>query len=141
MRVVTFLLLIFIMSGQLYAQEIRSDSLEIKRKIAFSDGKYFKPTKQIRKAYRNRMLTNTSDYFNPTVQTVSNSALLKDSIYMKSYKNAAYNNSVRNIRLNRTIIISGSIIIAGAVAVVVIIVKLVDAFASALADGITKSVI
>lgn len=103
MRVVTFLLLIFIMLGQLYAQEIRSDSLEIKRKIAFSDGKYFKPTKQIRKAYRNRTLTNTSDYFNPTAKTVSNSGLLKDSAYVKFYKEAAYKNTVHQIKSVGTI--------------------------------------
>lgn len=131
MRVVPFLLLIFIMSGRLYAQEIRSDSLEIKRKIAFSDGKYFKSTKQIRKAYRKHTLSNTSDYFNPTNKSVSNSDLLKDSTFVQAYKQAAYNNSVKNIKIDRTIIIGGSIIIAGAIAVAVIIIKLIEGFAEA----------
>lgn len=110
------------MFGQLYAQEIRSDSLEIKRKIAFSDGKYFKPTKQIRKAYRQHVLHNTSDYFSPTIQKVSKSDFLKDSAYVKYFKNAAYEYSVRKIKLNRKII-TGSIIIAGLVALPFVVVK------------------
>ncbi len=136
-RIILLLLLLLTINLQLVAQVEKIDTSAVKRKIAFTDGRNFKPTKQIRKAYRNHVLTNTSNYFNPTIQTVSNSGFLKDSVYVKSYKNAAYNNSVRNIKLNRTIIIGGSVIIAGAVVVVVIIVKLVDA----LADSITKSVI
>lgn len=122
MKVVTLFILFLIICSQLYAQEIHIDSSEIKRKIAISDGKYFKPTKQIRKAYRNRTLTNTSDYFNPTAQTVSNSALLKDSAYVNSFKKAAYKNSVRKIKVNRRII-TGIIVIAGLVALPFVVVK------------------
>jgi hypothetical protein len=128
MKVITLFFLFLFVYNQLYAQEVRIDSIEIKRKIAYADGRIFKPTKQIRKAYRNHTLTNTSNYFNPTVQTVSNYRFLKDSVYVKSFKNAAYDNSVRNIKLNRTIIITGSIVITGLIALGILIAKALESF-------------
>lgn len=101
---------------------VQTDSTSLKTTFATSDARRFKPTKQIRIDYRKHSLSNTSDYFKPTIQNVSNPGLLKDSIYVKSFKNAAYKNSIRKIKFKQKIII-GSIVVAGLVALPFVVAK------------------
>lgn len=90
------MILLFVPTISLYAQVIPIDSAKIKTKIAVVDARHFKITKTIRRARQRRLLLNSSDYFMPTASTVSDPRLLKDSVYVQAYKNAAYNRSVHN---------------------------------------------
>ena len=111
----------------LLAQVVQSDSSALKIKVAKADARHFRPNKQIRKAYRKKELSNTSDYFKPSNQTVSNSKLLNDSIYVKTYKTIAYKKTITQIRSIGTII--GFTIIIGIVVIVVDLVKLSNSVA------------
>lgn len=128
--------MMLILSSKLQAQNLQTDSAAFIEQKAYAYGRYFRPTKPIRKAYRKHTLTSTSDYFMPTKQTVPNSDLLNDSVFVQVYKEAAYDNSVRKIKSNRAIIWGGSVVIAGAIVVALIIVKLVEEFAATISKSL-----
>lgn len=78
-----------------------------------------------------KLATETSDYFKPNEVGIQNKSLLQDSDYVKAYKITAYNRTLRQIKLNKTIIITGGIVIVGIVALYVLIIK---ALGSAFSD-------
>lgn len=123
------LLILLILSLKLQAQTAQPDSAAI-RKTAIRDAdKSFKLNKTIRKAFRNKQLYSTSDYFKPNLNTTKNSELLTDSNYVKNFRHVAFDDTVNQIRLNRSKIVIVGVVVAGAAAVaVVILVKLAEAF-------------
>jgi len=128
MKNIVLLVFLFSTTLQLFAQ---TDSIALKTEIAFADAKHFRINKQIFKACRKKLATETSDYFKPNEVGIQNKSLLQDSDYVKAYKIAAYNRTLRQIKLNKTIIITGGIVIVGIVALYVLIIK---ALGSAFSD-------
>ncbi|RYE11503.1 MAG: hypothetical protein EOP44_01340 [Sphingobacteriaceae bacterium] len=134
-------LLFLLISLKVQAQTAQPDSVTI-RKIASRDAdRSYKLNRTIRKAFRNKQLYSTSDYFKPNANTTKNTTLLTDSGYVKAYRHIAFDNTVNQIRLNRSKIVIIGIVVAGVAVIVVAIIKLVEAFANALSDSITRSVI
>jgi hypothetical protein len=128
MKNIVLLVFLFTTTLQLFAQ---TDSIALKTEIAFADAKHFRINKQIFKVCRKKLATETSDYFKPNEVGIQNKSLLQDSDYVKAYKIAAYNRTLRQIKLNKTIIITGGIVIVGIVALYVLIIK---ALGSAFSD-------
>lgn len=120
MRVVTFLLLIFIMFGQLYAQEIRSDSLEIKRKIASYDAKHFKLDKKVWKAFRKHNFAYTSDYFKPNIVNVSDPNLLTDSAYVKAFRVVAHKKTTKRHTTGHYFLVGGGIYVVCTIVLIIV---------------------
>jgi hypothetical protein len=109
-NIILLLLLSFVPTVQLFAQKAQPDSVTIKIELAKADARHFRPNKQIRTARKNRLLLNSSDYFMPTANTVSNSKLLTDSVYVKAFKDAAYNRSIHNGKTSYYAVVSAEII-------------------------------
>ncbi|MDF2430671.1 MAG: hypothetical protein JWP44_302 [Mucilaginibacter sp.] len=63
--------------------------------FARKDAKKFSLSIAELKRFKAMHYPNTSDYFNPTAQTASNLALLKDSDYVKTFRNEAFYNSLK----------------------------------------------
>ena len=73
------------------AQATHQDSVRANR--AKKDARHFKLKKSELKRFNTEHLPATSDYFNPTMKT-SKPELLKDSVYVRSYKTAAFYNAL-----------------------------------------------
>jgi hypothetical protein len=73
------------------AQATHQDSVRIKQ--AKKDARFFKLNKNELKRFNSEHFPATSDYFNPTAGK-SAPALLNDSVYVQSYRNAAFYNAV-----------------------------------------------
>lgn len=135
------LLILLIICLNAQAQTSKPDSVTI-RKTAIRDAdRSFKLNRTIRKAFRNKQLYSTSDYFKPNLNTTKNSELLTDSTYVKNFRHVAFDDTVNQIRLNRSKIVIIGAVIVGVAIISVLIIKLIEGFANALANSITKSVI
>ncbi|MFI5453713.1 hypothetical protein ACHMWN_16360 [Pedobacter sp. UC225_61] len=90
-------LLIFFISTKLPAQTVNKDSIE---NIAVKDVKnLFKLKNPQLHNFRKYRYTSSSDYFKPNELNVSNVSLLKDSVYINTYRTAAYYQTKRDARL------------------------------------------
>ncbi len=131
MLIVSLLLLVFVV-GNVFAQSIKKDSII---KIATADAQNFqlnksdlekfridrrdqlvqmhKPSKMFDRNYQEQVRTQkvdyTSDYFKPTKATVSDSTLLTDSVYVKAFREAAYNKTLKRRTAGHYIAVYGSI--------------------------------
>ncbi len=72
----------------LKAESLPVDSLV---KIAQSDAKKFRLNKADMKRFRKDRRNSNSDFFKPAKNSVSDTTLLADSVYVKAYRLAAYN--------------------------------------------------
>ncbi|TAF45136.1 MAG: hypothetical protein EAZ51_01685 [Sphingobacteriales bacterium] len=70
-------------------QSLNQDSLN-KANTARADAEFFKLNKEQLKMFRNKRFAENSDYFKPTLVHTSNVSLLNDSVYVKVFKNKAY---------------------------------------------------
>ena len=131
-----FIILLFLLLTQntsLFAQDTKTDSAKTAT-IAVTDAdKYLKINKKIRKAYRQKKLSSTSDYFKPTLQTTSNASFLTDSNYVKVYRHTAFESTVYQIPLNRTKVVIVAVAVAGVVVTVIVIVKVMEKIGNAFA--------
>jgi hypothetical protein len=92
-------------------------------KIARSDvGRRFVLTKEEYKLYKKDKGNTTSDLFKPNSNTVSDTTLLADSVYVKAYRNFAYIKA-RSRADSRLIVIAGGTIIVACVAVAALIIN------------------
>lgn len=73
------------------AQHTHQDSVRIKQ--AKKDARHFKLKRSQLKRFNTEHLPATSDYFSPTMKT-SKPDLLKDSVYVQSYKTVAFYNAL-----------------------------------------------
>ncbi len=70
---------------------IPADSNKLnKEHLARDDVKNFNFSKDMLKRSKEERFKITSDYFSPTIQTTANVDLLKDSVYVKSFREEAY---------------------------------------------------
>jgi len=126
------MLLVVCSAVSLFAQDIKRDSII---KIAMADAENFElnkkdmekfridrrdqllgmhdPSKMFDRNYREQVRTQkvdyTSDYFKPTKAMVSDSTLLTDSVYVKAFRDAAYNKTLKKRTAGHYIAIFGSI--------------------------------
>lgn len=125
-----FLLLITVL--QVSAQQSQYDSVKIRQTAIRDADNSFKLNRTIRKAFRQKQLYSTSDYFKPNLNTTKESNLLRDSNYIKVFRHTAFENVVYQIKLNRTKLVIVGVVVAGIAVVAVIIVKIADAITNGL---------
>ncbi|MDB5135690.1 MAG: hypothetical protein JWP37_2293 [Mucilaginibacter sp.] len=70
------------------AQTLGADSVT---KAAFADARSFRLDKQDMKRFRKDRKNSHSDFFKPVKANMRDTALLKDSVYVTAYRQAAYN--------------------------------------------------
>lgn len=99
---------ILVVSGSA-AQTISHDSLMVE--IANTDVKTFKLNGNKLKQFRVHHFSPSSDYFKPTPVNTSDTSLLKDSTYIKAFKQAAYNKTLHRRTTGHYVLIIGSIAI------------------------------
>lgn len=80
------------LSGNAFSQTSYPDSI---KRIAVADVQNFMLKEETIKKIRNQRSESSSDYFKPSKEQASNTSLLNDSIYVKAYRDAAYN-KIRN---------------------------------------------
>ena len=105
MRKLLLLFLIIGLSNFLYAQVSHNDSLIQQAKI---DSRKFSISKSDLKKFKKQRWLSTADYFKPSVKNTSNVYLLTDSVYVKSYRMAAFRRTRTVIDSNKAILIAGS---------------------------------
>jgi len=93
------------LSNFLYAQVSHNDSLIQQAKI---DSRKFSISKSDLKKFKKQRWLSTADYFKPSVKNTSNVYLLTDSVYVKSYRMAAFRRTRTVIDSNKAILIAGS---------------------------------
>lgn len=126
-RIILILLLTLSSTCALFAQ---TDSTTLKTTLATIDASYFRLDREVRRAYRKHQITKTSDYLNPTTNRIRNPDLVSDSVYVSTYKNIAYKNTIRSIKSERKVIFIAGVVIVGVVAGAIVIAKaLIDALA------------
>jgi hypothetical protein len=108
MKVLILFLLFFSATFQLLAQVTKADSVAFKITIATSDARHFKTNKQINLAYRKHRITHTSDYFKPITNAVDSPNFTADSVYVKAYKNAAYEKTTDRRNFRRYVLMNAS---------------------------------
>ncbi len=91
----TAFLMVFL-SFHLKAQTGHRDSII---KIAIADAKNFRLGDADMKDFRKNRRHLAADYFNPTITAASDTALLKDSVYVQTYRQTAY----KKTRKRRTV--------------------------------------
>jgi len=117
------ILLLFLISGtQVFAQVAKNDSTDLKTKIAENDAKNFKLDKEIRKKYKKHHFDYHSDYFKPNESTVSNTSLLKDSVYVKAYRRAAYIRNIKRRTAGHYVIVGAEVLIVAYLVFAVIVI-------------------
>ena len=84
----TIVILLSLLALKAQAQNLREDSI---KKIAITDAKKFKLDKADLRVFRRNRSNLASDYFKPVRAAVSDTALLKDSVYVKAYREKAWN--------------------------------------------------
>ena len=73
------------------ALKAKSPPVDSLVKIAQSDAKKFRLNKADMKKFRKDRRNSNSDFFKPAKNSVSDTTLLADSVYVKAYRMAAYN--------------------------------------------------
>lgn len=109
-------LFLSVIGGSVFAQSLPNDNLEM---IARKDVKNFKLSKADLKLYRKGKSDRTSDYFKPTPSNVSDPALLKDSTYVKMYRNFAYSKTSHRKGAGEYIIIAGAIVVLAGISALI----------------------
>jgi hypothetical protein len=109
-------LVFFSMSFTLTAQEKSKNAAKTARTDV---RKYFKLSDEKMKVFRKNRGNSTSDFFKPSQESVSDPALLQDSVYVKAYRESAYNNTTLRKTAGHYFLLTG-IGFVGAAAVVAI---------------------
>lgn len=115
-KITISLFLVFMISFEINAQTLSVDSLKI---IAYQDTRKFKLNKADLKTFRKNKNNSTSDYFKPTATYTSNLNFLKDSTYVKAFREAAYIKTKRRKTVAHYVLVGG-IVYAIAIAVITI---------------------
>ncbi len=102
-NVLLLLLLALMPTFQLFADAKPIDSVRFKQRKAVWDVRFFKLDKPTWKAFRKKRFEPTSDYFKPNIDNVKNPTLIRDSIYVETYREAAFNKT----KHRRTVIYYG----------------------------------
>lgn len=89
-NVLLLLLLALMPTFQLFADTKPIDSVRFKQRKAVWDVRFFKLDKPTWKAFRKKRFEPTSDYFKPKLENVKNPTLIRDSIYVETYRAAAF---------------------------------------------------
>jgi len=115
-------LLIFFISTKLPAQTVHKDSIE---NIAVKDVKsLFKLKNPQLHNFRKYRYTSSSDYFKPSELNVSNGSLLKDSVYVNSYRTAAYYQTKKRRTAAHYIVLgAGTVVVASTVVLFALLAK------------------
>ncbi len=102
------LLLSFLMmiasTFELFAQETVVDSIKLKTKTATEHAKRFKLDKQTWKVYRKHGINYTSDHFKPNTVNSAHPEWLTDSVYVKTFREAAYKKTIRRSLIRHYIV-------------------------------------
>lgn len=114
------LVLIVTSSISLFSQTVSKDSII---KIAQTDVKLFKLSSEDFQIFRKNKGNYTSDFFKPKLGAVSDTLLLKDSVYVKAYRQAAYNKSLKKRTIGHYILVGGAVY-----AVLTVVVAIVTLF-------------
>jgi len=115
------LIIINIANGNLYAQSIGDPNASSR---GTADGRKLKLSKVEREKFKADKRNYNSDLFKPQARFVSDTTLLRDSSYVKSYRKAAYKSALKTRTAGHYILIYGSI------TVVAVIINLVIQSAS-----------
>ncbi|HVS92001.1 MAG TPA: hypothetical protein VHE59_08230 [Mucilaginibacter sp.] len=107
------------------AQQLPADSI---KNIALTDARKFKLDKADFEIFRHNRRNSGSDYFKPGKSAVSDTALLKDSVYVKAYRAAAY----AKTRHRHT---AGHYVLLGGVAVTVVVLVALAAATNSVLTG------
>jgi hypothetical protein len=109
-------LLIFFISIKLSAQIVSKDSIE---KIAAMDVKnLFKLKNPQLHNFRKYRYTSSSDYFKPSELNVSNGSLLKDSVYVNTYRTTAYYKTKKRRTAAHYVVLGAAAIVAASTVVI-----------------------
>lgn len=109
-------LFLSVIGSSVSAQSLPNDDLEM---IARRDVKTFKLTEADLKLFRRGKSHRTSDYFKPTLSNVSDPALLKDSTYVKMYRNFAYSKTSNRKGAGEYMIIAGAIVVLAGISALI----------------------
>jgi hypothetical protein len=106
----TVLLFIILNTATLMAQQMSEKALT---KVARRDvGRHFVLTKAEYKLFKQDKRNITSDLFKPKPNTVSDTSLLADSVYVKAYRNFAYINARSKADSGIVIVVGTGIIVS-----------------------------
>ncbi|CAM4009854.1 hypothetical protein SAMN06265348_101132 [Pedobacter westerhofensis] len=120
-RIIQLSVLLFFLQLTALCQPARRDSII---RAARNDAKKFRLDDAVWKKYR-RALPATSNYFNPVGQNQKNQTLLNDSLYVKTYRKAAYkHNRGRRTPLHYVIVGTGILAAAAVAGAIVLLIAL-----------------
>lgn len=94
MKLIAIILLAIISVHHAAAQTTPADSVQIAR-LANHDAGSFKLNPDDRKKFKVKSFPRRSDYFKPTAVYTSNPAMLNDSLYVQTFRDAAFSNTVK----------------------------------------------
>lgn len=102
----------------LFAQSLSKDSLI---KAAYADAENFKLNLQNFKAFRKNRSNSYSDLFKPTKANVSDTTLLRDSVYVNAFRNAAYRKTLKRRTTGHYFLMGGVIYVVITVVATVVL--------------------
>lgn len=102
----------------LRAQSLGKDSLI---KAAHTDAGNFRLNRQNFKAFRKNRSNSYSDLFKPTKANVSDTTLLRDSVYVNAFRNAAYRKTLKRRTTGHYFLMGGVIYVAITVVATVVL--------------------
>lgn len=111
------ILLLSIIGSHVFAQSHKK--LLRQEEVARKDAKNFKLSKSDLKIYRKGTSGRTSDYFKPRVENVSDTSLLKDSTYVKTFRNFAYSKTSHRKGAGEYVIIAGAIVVLAGISALI----------------------
>ena len=116
------LVLTLLITGIVFSQGLPADSV---KKIAQADVKKFKLSREDQKIFKADKSNFTSDLFKPGLAYTSNPSLLNDSVYVRTFRYAAFKKASNKRSTGHYVLLgTAGYIIASAIAVLVIILAL-----------------
>ena len=109
------LLTVYLATGSLFAQNTSHDSIA---KIGTADGKKVRLDATERKRFKADRNNYTSDLFKPNPGLVSDTTLLKDSVYVKAFRMTAYTKAYKRRTIAHYVLIGG--VVYGILTIVVV---------------------
>ncbi|WPU96683.1 hypothetical protein SNE25_14255 [Mucilaginibacter sabulilitoris] len=110
MRILLFTFFIILAASVSGAQTISRDSAMVES--ASTDAKNFKLDGSNFKKFKAHHFPATSDYFKPTPLNVSDTTFLKDSTYVKTFRQLAYNKTLHRRTTGHSVLLIGGISVA-----------------------------
>ena len=104
--------------GGLFSQSLSKDSLI---KAAYADAENFKLNRQNFKVFRKSRSNSYSDLFKPAKANVSDTTLLRDSVYVNAFRNAAYRKTLKRRTTGHYFLMGGVIYVAITVVATVVL--------------------